>query len=192
MKSARRSGCWSSWNESAHSAPRLASMPRMARFIFANRQVVGLLSWRTRRCRCGCRRVSQRSARPARTCLRSHSTGRTPAVVRAQHVGQQRRPTGACRTRPHSCLRWRRTGRGKYSYTRPSTSRPGVLGGGEVVPGEGVDQPAQRGGSEFAAQVVLGRTPFSEGFSFSMASMAASMRWPMSVCFATLRRSDQR
>ncbi|OQB97343.1 MAG: hypothetical protein BWX86_00399 [Verrucomicrobia bacterium ADurb.Bin122] len=44
-KSARRSGCWSLRKESAGCLPKLKSMPRMAMFIAARRQVVGLLSW---------------------------------------------------------------------------------------------------------------------------------------------------
>ena len=45
MKSAFRSGCRSSWKVSACCGPRLASMPRIARFILARRQVVGFDSW---------------------------------------------------------------------------------------------------------------------------------------------------
>ncbi len=40
-KSARRSGCWLRTKVSAGSFPRLKSIPRMARFIAASRQVVG-------------------------------------------------------------------------------------------------------------------------------------------------------
>ena len=39
---------------------------------------------------------------------------------------------------------------------------------------------------------LFGSTPRRLGFSFSIASIAASMRSPMSVCFAALRRSFQR
>ena len=41
-KSARRSGCWSLVKVLAGSLPKLKSMPRMAMFIAASRQVVGL------------------------------------------------------------------------------------------------------------------------------------------------------
>ena len=44
-KSARRSGCWSLVKVLAGSLPKLKSMPRMAMFIAARRQVVGLISW---------------------------------------------------------------------------------------------------------------------------------------------------
>ena len=38
----------------------------------------------------------------------------------------------------------------------------------------------------------FGSTPRRVGFSFSIASIAESMRTPMSVCLAALRRSSQR
>src|SRR5690554_3832349 len=44
-KSARRSGCWSFRKVSAFFLPKLKSMPRMAMFMAARRQVVGLDSW---------------------------------------------------------------------------------------------------------------------------------------------------
>ncbi len=141
--------------------PRLASMPRIARFILASRQVVGFDSWPKieMSLRAG-RRAPRRTAPTARTCRPSRSRGRRRGPCRARSS----RPAAddaarRCRTRRRACLRRWRTGRGSIRRRGRACPWRGRLVA-EADVGDQVDQLAEPRLVERRAGVVLGQHAF--------------------------------
>ena len=144
------------WNESPHSGPRLASIPRSARFIFASRHVVGF---------CSCPNTEMSLRRPAVRFdellgLHEHparAAGRIEdaTVERLQHLDHQP-DDRARRVELAAEFALSRSELTEEVLIDPAEDIQAlVLCAGEILAREGVDQPAEHHRGQFAAGVPL-------------------------------------